>query len=104
MQWIAAAEGRAAAAYERAAPHVAIQQIERLLDALSRKHAELAAEPAVAVEATRAVIFMLAPVAPHLAEELWQRCGGPDLVASSAWPAAREACAVSTRVAGKVRA
>ena len=29
---------------------------------------------------------MLAPFAPHLAEELWQRLGHTDLIASPPWP------------------
>ena len=103
MLWIAAAERRAAAAYERAAPHVAIQQIERLLEALSRKQDELTADPVVATNATRALILMLGPVAPHLAEELWRRGGGRGLVASTVWTAAREACAITNRVAGQVQ-
>ena len=36
---------------------------------------------------TGALLRLLAPLAPHIAEELWQQCGGLGLVASAAWPA-----------------
>jgi|FLYL01.1.fsa_nt_gi leucyl-tRNA synthetase len=38
-------------------------------------------------EATRALVLMLAPLAPHIAEELWERMGLPYSVHQQAWPA-----------------
>jgi leucyl-tRNA synthetase len=35
----------------------------------------------------RSLVIMLAPFAPHMAEELWQRIGGEGFVASAKWPA-----------------
>ncbi len=35
----------------------------------------------------RTLVLMLAPFAPHLAEELWQRLGEPYSVHQQAWPA-----------------
>ena len=35
----------------------------------------------------RCLVTMLAPFAPHMAEELWQRIGGEGLVACAKWPA-----------------
>jgi leucyl-tRNA synthetase len=35
----------------------------------------------------RSLLIMLAPFAPHLAEELWERIGGEGLLACAAWPA-----------------
>ncbi|HYV44931.1 MAG TPA: class I tRNA ligase family protein [Myxococcaceae bacterium] len=35
---------------------------------------------------TGALLRLLAPLAPHIAEELWQLCGGRGLVASAPWP------------------
>jgi leucyl-tRNA synthetase len=34
----------------------------------------------------QAFLRVLAPYAPHLAEELWQRLGAADLIAGAAWP------------------
>lgn len=38
------------------------------------------------VEGIRTLVILLAPFAPHLAEELWERIGGEGLVASATWP------------------
>ncbi len=37
-------------------------------------------------EALRSLVLMLAPVAPHLGEELWERLGGPYSVHTQPWP------------------
>ncbi|HYE76854.1 MAG TPA: leucine--tRNA ligase [bacterium] len=56
-----------------------------------------------------AILRMLAPVAPHLAEELWEACGGQGSVFAAPWPAADEALLASrtitcvVQVNGKVR-
>lgn len=53
---------------------------------------------------------LLAPFAPHLAEELWSRLGATDLIAYAAWPTYEEAlCADATietpvQINGKLRA
>jgi len=60
-------------------------------------------------EAIRALVLMLAPVAPHLAEELWQRMGEPYSVHTQPWPqwdeaaAADEMVTLVVQVNGKVR-
>ncbi len=64
--------------------------------------------------ATRALVdpfvLLLAPLAPHLAEELWERLGRPESLASAPWPQADAAFLVSdeieisVQVAGKLRA
>jgi leucyl-tRNA synthetase len=38
----------------------------------------------------RALVRMLAPFAPHMAEEMWETIGGEGLVALAAWPATRD--------------
>ncbi|HSP54887.1 MAG TPA: class I tRNA ligase family protein, partial [Dehalococcoidia bacterium] len=37
-------------------------------------------------EAIRSLVLMTAPMAPHIAEELWERTGGPYSVHQQAWP------------------
>ncbi len=43
------------------------------------------------VEIVDAFLRLLAPYAPHIAEELWQRLGQDDLIASAPWPELDEA-------------
>ncbi|HRQ73438.1 MAG TPA: class I tRNA ligase family protein, partial [Phycisphaerales bacterium] len=53
---------------------------------------------------------VLAPFAPHLAEELWAKLGGPGFVSHAAWPDYDEAMLrddeveIAVQIAGKVRA
>jgi leucyl-tRNA synthetase len=64
---------------------------------------------AVAQEALRALVVLLAPFAPHLAEEIWQKLDGPGSVHKQRWPSAdasalvRESLEVVIQVKGKVR-
>ena len=37
-------------------------------------------------EAARVFLLLLAPLAPHVAEELWQQCGGEGMAATARWP------------------
>jgi leucyl-tRNA synthetase len=54
-------------------------------------------------------VLMLAPLAPHIAEELWQRLGHAESIAYAAWPKVdtrylvRETIEVPVQVNGKVR-
>jgi len=60
-------------------------------------------------EAARALLLMMAPVTPHLAEELWTRLGYPYSIHRQAWPAYDKAAAaddvvtLAVQVNGKVR-
>jgi len=60
-------------------------------------------------EAVRTLILLLAPTAPHLTEELWQRMGEPYSVHTQPWPqwdeaaAADEMVTLVVQVNGKVR-
>jgi leucyl-tRNA synthetase len=59
--------------------------------------------------AAEALVLLLAPLAPHLAEELWQRLGHKESLAYHAWPAADAALLkadvleIPVQVNGKVR-
>jgi leucyl-tRNA synthetase len=65
---------------------------------------------AVLKEAVEALVLMLSPFAPHVAEEMWERLGHPDGVVAAGWPEFEEAVAraeeivVPVQVNGKVRA
>ena len=60
-------------------------------------------------EAISVMIRLLNPMAPHIAEELWERTGGSGLVANASWPqfdpevAAEEEVTLVVQVAGRVR-
>ena len=49
-------------------------------------------------EAIELLLLMLAPSAPHIAEELWERTGHPYSVHTQAWPAANAVLAAQDRV------
>jgi len=60
-------------------------------------------------EALETLVLLLAPGAPHLAEELWQRLGKPYSVHQQSWPAydpalaAEETVELVIQVNGRVR-
>jgi leucyl-tRNA synthetase len=64
---------------------------------------------AVVKEAVEALVVMLSPFAPHMAEELWQRLGHGDGLARAAWPsfdptvARLEEVVVPVQVNGRLR-
>ncbi|MGH8582068.1 MAG: class I tRNA ligase family protein, partial [Gammaproteobacteria bacterium] len=65
---------------------------------------------AIMQEALDAVVLLLAPIVPHIAESLWSGLGHAGLVAESAWPAvdpaalARSEIGIVVQVNGKRRA
>ena len=66
-------------------------------------------EAAVLKEAIEALVLMLAPFTPHLAEELWERLGHRDGVTKGGWPsfdldvARQDEIIVPIQINGKVR-
>jgi len=83
----------------------------KLLNALERFGAsrdDAAASP-VFGEGLRALLLLLAPFAPHIADELWERTGHNESIHLEAWPAAdagalrRESIEVVVQVNGKWR-
>lgn len=60
-------------------------------------------------EATEALIMMIGPMMPHLAEEMWAKLGHQPLVANTPWPQVNEALTIDStvkmavQVNGKVR-
>ena len=49
-------------------------------------------------QAIRALAQLMAPMTPHLAEDIWARQGGEGLIAKAPWPVAEEAMLVSDTV------
>ncbi len=80
--------------------HTAIQAIEEDLDGAYQFNTAVSelmklanglgaldkASSAVQVEAVNVLLRLLAPFAPHLAEELWRQLDGPGSVHSQSWP------------------
>jgi leucyl-tRNA synthetase len=71
--------------------------------------AEEGADPRAMSEAREIYLRLLAPVAPHIAEELWERLGMSGSVHTQAWPeanaelAAEDMVTVAVQVNGKLR-
>jgi leucyl-tRNA synthetase len=65
--------------------------------------------PAVAQEAVATLLVLLAPFAPHLADELWEQLGGEGSIHRQCWPQldrdalVRDTVTVVLQVKGKVR-
>jgi leucyl-tRNA synthetase len=84
------------------------EMTEGLRQAAERPEAEVPA--AVLSETVRVLLIALAPFAPHITEELWERIGGEGILAESRWPAhdpaavATETVTVVVQVNGKLRA
>ena len=77
--------------------------------ALIELNNELVALPAVPREVANPLVRMLAPLAPHVAEELWERLGNEPTVADEDWPSFDAALLVAdtldypVQVNGKLR-
>jgi len=86
--WVAVAEHKVTGSLARCAFHVAVQQIAFLLERIAKVEAEMTAPgDAIALAcAARAMLTLIAPLAPHIAEDLWEKSGGAGLLAAAAWP------------------
>jgi leucyl-tRNA synthetase len=71
---------------------------------------ERAGTIAVLKEAVEALVLMISPFTPHMAEELWEMLGHADGIVAAGWPAFDEAVAkaqeivVPVQINGKLRA
>jgi len=91
--------------------NTAIAAMMELLNTLyeHKLHEGTTASPSVAREALLFVAQMLAPFAPHLAEEIWALAGGQGLVAHALWPKAdpealvHDTVRIAVQVNGKLR-
>jgi leucyl-tRNA synthetase len=66
-------------------------------------------ESAAVAEAVENLVLLLAPMVPHIAEELWERMGGSGSVFEQSWPtfdelaAAEDVVTIAVQINGKLR-
>jgi len=71
---------------------------------------ELEKQESISTDVAQAFIKLLAPLAPHLAEELWETSGGSGFVMQQSWPTydpaliQSDTLTIVVQVNGKVRA
>jgi leucyl-tRNA synthetase len=88
----------------------AVALIRELSNRLEMFDTEDPAAPWIMRKALEALVKMLAPMVPHLTEELWQRLGHETLLAKTPWPEANPAwliedeVTIAVQVMGKLRA
>ena len=92
--------------------NTAVSSIMELYNMVRRDRDALRESPegrAVLRSALEALVLLLAPFAPHVAEELWEQTGHPPILARTPWPvhdpalAREEAAVVVVQVNGKLR-
>jgi leucyl-tRNA synthetase len=87
--------------------NTAVSELMKLSNAMA-EHLEACGD-GIATEAVHTLLVLLAPFAPHLAEELWLKLGGPSGVHSQQWPTAdpqalvRDTIELVIQIKGKVR-
>lgn len=91
--WLATGVHRIGTNFERHDYHLAVKNFDFLFDRLQTFRTTLhkTAPPrpedlALLAQATRCVVLCLAPLAPHIAEELWRVLGGRGMAALARWP------------------
>jgi leucyl-tRNA synthetase len=86
---VASAERKVTGSLERCAFHIAVQQVAFLVDEIGKFARDMQAGEETGLGcAVRSLLKLVAPLAPHVAEELWERSEGPGLVSVAAWPVA----------------
>ena len=94
---------------ERKTFNTAIAKVMELLNSVNRFEAHTALDRAVVREALDTAVLVLAPIAPHVTQVLWQALGHDGLGIDAAWPQADETALVKdsllyvVQVNGKVR-
>lgn len=89
--------------------NTAIAELMTLQSTLSRlKSVQLSEQPEWQ-EGIRALLVMLAPIVPHISEELWHRLGSTESIHLQPWPVhdpaalVRDTVTIAVQVSGKVR-
>ena len=89
--------------------NTAVAALMELTNALVRARDAGPLDEAAWNESLRLLLLMLAPICPHLAEELWERPGQPYSIHQQPWPevdtalTARETIELVVQVDGRVR-
>ena len=89
--------------------NTAIAELMTLVNAMNKAKTSAMTETEEWSEGVEALIKMLAPIAPHIAEELWQRSGHDGFVHEQSWPSYEESALVkdsvviAVQVNGKLR-
>ena len=90
--------------------NTAISAVSELVNALRQAPRETRADQALLREGLRASCLLLAPITPHIAEQVWEWLGEPGLIIDAAWPQAdpsllcHEEQTIVVQVNGKLRA
>lgn len=90
--------------------NTAIAAIMELLNHLQKAPLETEADRQILAEAIDAMVRMLAPITPHICEQLWQELGHEEPLAFAQWPSVDESALVEdeklivVQINGKVRA
>ncbi len=89
--------------------NTAIAELMTLINAMNKAKNRAVAQTPEWQEGINALVMMLAPIAPHISEELWNRIGNSESVHLQDWPSFDEAALVkdsinmAVQVNGKVR-
>jgi leucyl-tRNA synthetase len=90
--------------------NVAVAQVRTLSNTLEGLKGTGAGEPWVLAEGLRALVKLVGPMVPHLAEAMWAELGGQGLLCDQPWPKADAALVIddvvkiAVQVNGKLRA
>jgi len=90
--------------------NTAIAAIMELLNHLQKAALETEADRQILAESIDAMVRMLAPITPHICEQLWQELGHEEPLAFAQWPSVDESALVEdeklivVQINGKVRA
>ncbi len=89
--------------------NTAIAELMTLVNAMSKSKSKQVVETLEWQEGLEALIKMLAPIAPHISEELWERTGHTGSIHLESWPSYDESALVKNSISmaiqvnGKVR-
>ena len=84
--------------YEGFRFNTGIAKLMELVNALTAAREAGISQSDAYVEAVDTLLLLVAPIAPHVAEELWERRGKPYSVHQQPWPVADDALAATDMV------